>query len=111
MYDLIVGGYLPGTNIQISLVAWMAISTLLFGIFSIAWLEYKNRQVNEPKFPQRIVFNASELHYRITPQDKQLPRIISTLQEDIAGIYSAFLEQVHLVLKNIHSNGWLQPRQ
>ncbi len=66
MYDFIVGGYLPGTNIQISYKAWIGIYTVLFGLIAIGFIEYKQRSIKLSRFfSKNPGVNASELHRRL----------------------------------------------
>ncbi|HSX45638.1 MAG TPA: hypothetical protein VLG27_01370 [Candidatus Saccharimonadia bacterium] len=44
MYSLLVGGFLPGTNIQLSFQAYLAIMTLLMGGVSIFRIERRQRK-------------------------------------------------------------------
>ena len=64
MYDFIVGGYLPGTGIQISFQVYVAFITILFGGVAIAWIEY-NERVIKPKLAHKENLRASDLHYRL----------------------------------------------
>lgn len=63
MYNFIVGGYLPGTNIQISLTAWLAIYTVALGSAAIIWLEHKQHLSGGIQFKRNTLF-ASQLHIR-----------------------------------------------
>jgi hypothetical protein len=64
MYDFIVGGYLPGTNIQISLQIWLMIYDVLFGALAIIYLEYRQRLARERTII-RVTLFANELHDRL----------------------------------------------
>lgn len=63
MYDFIVGGYLPGTNVQISFQVWVGITTIIFGCALIAWIEYKNVKFLYENV--KVPLMASQLHYRV----------------------------------------------
>jgi hypothetical protein len=64
MYNFIVGGYLPGTDIQLSFQASVAVITILFGIAGIIWIEYKQRIVSRSINSLRQPLHASQLHQR-----------------------------------------------
>lgn len=63
MYDFLVGGYLPGTNIQISLQGWLVITSVILCLAYYVWTKHR------PHFQLFAAKNAplpaSELHYRI----------------------------------------------
>jgi hypothetical protein len=77
MYNFIVGGYIPGTNIQVSYQAWLAFTTVFFGGGTLAWIEYKEKFYKFLGFINQILaflnfdqdhkkgLHASELHARI----------------------------------------------
>jgi len=64
MYDFIVGGYLPGTGIQLSFKAYIGLITVICGGLAIAWIEYSER-VLKPKSAHRSNLSARELHRRL----------------------------------------------
>jgi hypothetical protein len=101
MYDLIVGGFIPGTNIQISLQAYLAIITLLLGSSAIIWIENKNRIIIVEALPVRVTLNANDLHYRIHPMELSTARTTTVPQVSIADFYSHYLQQARAVVKNI----------
>ena len=63
MYSVLVLGLIPGTNIQISFLAWLIITAIVSVIASIAWLEYKRHQ-NELWLPPHYPKHANQLHQR-----------------------------------------------
>ena len=81
MYSLIVGGFLPGTNIQVSFQVWTAFITLLFGSSSIVWIEYKHHllQTNNKQ-----VLAATKLHYLAHPRAIAIGHTASALRLKIA---------------------------
>lgn len=64
MYSVMVLGLIPGTNVQISFVAWLIITIVLSVGSSIIWLEYKRRQ-SEIWLPAHYPKHASQLHQRV----------------------------------------------
>jgi hypothetical protein len=65
MYGFIVGGFLPGTDIQISFQAYLGLITVLFGIASITWIELKHRSARQHLTRLlRQPLHASQLHQR-----------------------------------------------
>jgi hypothetical protein len=63
VYSVLVLGLIPGTNIQISFLAWLVITTIVCALASIAWLEYKHRQ-SELWLPAHYPKHATQLHQR-----------------------------------------------
>jgi hypothetical protein len=63
MYSVLVLGMIPGTHIQVSFQAWLAVTTILSGIISILWLEHKNKQ-NALWLPAHYPKHANQLHQR-----------------------------------------------
>jgi hypothetical protein len=49
MYNFLVGGFLPGTNIQLSFQAWLITMAIIVAIAVLIWKVYKAHQetVNE----------------------------------------------------------------
>ncbi|HUA13058.1 MAG TPA: hypothetical protein VL989_00985 [Candidatus Sulfotelmatobacter sp.] len=64
MYNFIVGGYLPGTGIQISFQLYVAFLTIAIGGGAIAWIEYQERVV-KPNLSHKSNLDASALHSRL----------------------------------------------
>lgn len=66
MGNFIVGGFVPGTDIQFSFQAYLAIMTVLFGMVSLTWLELKHRSFRRAAVPILIrqPLHASQLHLR-----------------------------------------------
>lgn len=64
MYGLLVGGYLPGTNIQLSFQAYLALMALLVGGTSYykAHRQFLVAHLSQPL--QRHALHASQLHRR-----------------------------------------------
>jgi hypothetical protein len=63
MYSFLVGGYLPGTNIQLSFQAYLAIMTLLGGSGAVVWIELKRHLLGQAVFVRQPL-HASRLHHR-----------------------------------------------
>ncbi|HVA11447.1 MAG TPA: hypothetical protein VNG32_04775 [Candidatus Dormibacteraeota bacterium] len=63
MYSVLVLGLIPGTHIQISFVAWLALTIIVLLAGSVAWLEYK-RSLSELWLPSHYPKHASQLHRR-----------------------------------------------
>ena len=60
MYNVLVLGYVPGTNIQISFQAWLGIAVVLVGALAILYVERRQHQT-----PFRLPLPASRLHVRL----------------------------------------------
>jgi len=60
MYGLLVGGYLPGTNIQISFEAWLILAAVItVTIVTFRLLRKAHRHL------VRLPLHASQLHSRL----------------------------------------------
>lgn len=66
MYSFIVGGFLPGTNVQISFQAYLAIM-ILGGGLTVAWIERRRQVFTSVVSRSRQPLPASQLHHRLTP--------------------------------------------
>jgi hypothetical protein len=65
MYDLIVGGYLPGTNIQLSFAADLAFWVIFLVALRLAWGELRARLLESRNNAPRQPLHASQLHPRV----------------------------------------------
>jgi hypothetical protein len=64
MDSLLVLGLVPGTNIQISFQAWLAIAVTLTAAAMAIWRELKRRGLVEQLTPLRLPLHANQLHQR-----------------------------------------------
>ena len=64
MYSVLVLGLIPGTHIQISFQAWLAVTAIVLLVANLAWLEHKRHQ-NELWLPPHYPKHASQLHQRV----------------------------------------------
>ncbi|HMH30955.1 MAG TPA: hypothetical protein VK534_00575 [Methylomirabilota bacterium] len=62
MYNIIVLGLIPGTNIQISLQAFIAMAALFSGGLWIGWIELVRKQSSTSTY--RYILPASDVHVR-----------------------------------------------
>ena len=60
MYNVLVLGYVPGTNIQISFQAWLGVAAVVAGAVAILYIGRRQRQT-----PFRLPLPASRLHVRL----------------------------------------------
>ena len=58
MYNFLVGGYLPGTNIQLSFQLYVGLMTLIIGVIAIYQIERGQRPTTHAPL------HASQLHLR-----------------------------------------------
>jgi hypothetical protein len=63
MYDLIVGGFVPGTNIQLSFRAWTVITALFATVF-LALLMLRQKLLVRELVIHRQTIHARDLHVR-----------------------------------------------
>gem|GEM_PF-1144807 len=63
VYNFLVLGYVPGTNIQLSFTAIVAVFTVLTGVSSIVMIELHRRRLL-PYAKLRMPLHASSLHLR-----------------------------------------------
>ena len=63
MYSFIVLGIVPGTNIQISFLAWVVATMLAIVALSGVWLGLKRRPL-DIKISSHLPLHASQLHLR-----------------------------------------------
>ena len=96
MDNFIVGGFLPGTNIQISFQVWAGIMTVITGSLAIVWIEYKQNHSDGPLPVLLTPINATDLHHRMqqTSVTKTARKALALLV-DIAAAYSSFVEKAH----------------
>jgi len=66
MYDIILLGQIPGTNIRISFLAWLYIFSFLIIASLITWAYLQRHRLANTSFYQRSVLPASQLHSRLT---------------------------------------------
>jgi hypothetical protein len=65
VYNFIVGGFVPGTDIQISFQAYLAVMTVLLGVVAITYLELRHRNVRKAaRSLIRQPLHANQLHLR-----------------------------------------------
>lgn len=100
MDDFIVGGYLPGTNIQLSILSEAILigALLIFGL--ILWIEYKRRQPNLPKISLRNVMYANDLHVKLSLTEDLTLHRVEVLQSRIVAAYSNYFQKVSAKLKS-----------
>lgn len=63
MYNFLVLGYIPGTNIQLSFNTIVAAFTVIAGASAIVTIELHRRRLL-PTLPLRMTLHASSLHLR-----------------------------------------------
>ena len=64
MYSVLVLGYVPGTNIQISFQAWLVMAGVVGAITTAVFLAHKHRRGLAARW-QRLPLHASQLHTRL----------------------------------------------
>lgn len=65
LYNFLVLGYVPGTNIQLSFQAVMGLVVILMGAASIVWIELRHRRLSWQPAMIRQPLDASRLHRRV----------------------------------------------
>lgn len=65
MYSFLVGGFVPGTNVQLSFQTYLAIMSLLVGSISIVWIEKRRHYLAAATIQLRQPLHASQLHQRV----------------------------------------------
>lgn len=63
MYSFVVLGIIPGTNIQISFQAWLAVTIMSLCFGPIIWREFKLHYASPPTLHRRTL-HANQLHLR-----------------------------------------------
>ncbi len=65
MYNFIVLGQVPGTNVQISFQAWLVLMALLAIMTPVVWAQLKRRWQELEAVIERQPLHASQLHQRL----------------------------------------------
>lgn len=65
LYNFLVLGYIPGTNIQLSFQAVMALVVIFMGAASIVWIELRHHRLSWQPAMIRQPLPASRLHQRV----------------------------------------------
>ncbi len=107
MYDFVVGGYLPGTNIQLSLQAWIAIADILFGFISIYYLEMRQQLAKQVAQSARQPLPASSLHHRQQLMAPVTGHTVEALLAETSAAYSRSAQKVLAAWNNSALAGWL----
>lgn len=64
MYSFVVLGIIPGTDIQISFQAWLAVTVMSFCFGPIIWREFKLHHALSMT-SRRQAMHANQLHLRV----------------------------------------------
>ena len=65
LYNFLVLGYIPGTNIQLSFQAVIGLSAVFMGAASITWIELRRRGLSWQPSLIRQPLHANRLHLRV----------------------------------------------
>jgi len=65
LYSFLVLGYIPGTNIQLSFQAILALEVIMAGTAAIGWIELQRRLFGWANQTIRQPLHASQLHLRV----------------------------------------------
>jgi predicted negative regulator of RcsB-dependent stress response len=96
--NFIVGGFLPGTNIQLSFQAWLTACLIILIIGLFLWRSHQRHIVRMRK---RASQEMDMISIAFQPVVTTTVHKASALQLNIGSAYSHFLEQALEVLKNI----------
>jgi hypothetical protein len=107
MDDFIVGGFIPGTNIQLPFWVSLIFDTLVFVLLAYAWHKY-NKQIDKRlrKLVSICAEKISKLNYFLQPMALSTAHKATILQVNISGYYSHYLEQARQALKNNWPSDW-----
>jgi hypothetical protein len=101
MYDFIVGGFVPGTNYQISFRVWLLASVVsLILIYAF----YRLLKVVFAKTKQMLFINITMLPIVYRPMATATAHKAEALQVNIASAYSRWTGQAQQALKSILPN-------
>lgn|SRR5487761_1179745 len=98
MYEFIVGGFIPGTNIQMSFEAYILSLVSIALISLIIWIEF-NREIKAIYNFIKMVLN--QLYIQLQLMAQWTAHKVAVLPGDIASAYSPYLLQAHQAVKNI----------
>jgi hypothetical protein len=101
MDDFIVGGFIPGTNIQLPFWASLIIDALVIILLAYAWHKYYQQIRDRAKKGVDQVFEfMDKANYFLHPMVLSTAHKATILQLNIAGYYSHLRDQAAQAWKN-----------
>lgn len=105
MGDFIVGGYIPGTNLQLSFQLWLAIFAVFIAFGRYVYKENKRWFEAEKAIVFGTHLTSNDKRYRTPPQGLKTARITAVLQVSTGVLLHLFWKQVRSTFQSKRPTG------